>query len=193
MSPTKKAFGLDFNLYLGDPDDGVEQVTSAEALSKIDSYKDQLPFDDGVYGCLTLEVGAKSVLDAIPDPIAKMLISLVRVLPYVLEGEPETALMQESEHGFLLEPNGENVLFSVFSGSDAYEPDDYLVEAESLPLLEFGDQMIKMSQRLVDIFKKHDGESRDSEAIEDLEQVLDVAQDAVKSARLKDEHGIRHH
>ena len=104
-------------------------------------------------GRLTLEVGSKSVLDAIPDPIAKMLISLVRVLPYVLEGEPETALMQESEHGFLLEPNGENVLFSVFSGSDAYEPDDYLIQTESLPLIDFGDQLVKIGRRLVDVFE----------------------------------------
>lgn len=193
MSPAKKAFGLDFSLYLGDPDDGVEQVASADILGNLDSYKDRLPFDEGLYGCLTLEVGSKAVLDPIPDPIAKMLISLVRVLPYVLEGEPETALMQESEHGFLLEPNGENVLFSVFSGSDAYEPEDYLVEAESLPLLEFGEQLVKLGQCLVDIFKKFDGEARDAEALEDLEQILDVAQDAVKSARLKDEHGIRHH
>jgi len=193
MSPTKKAFGLDFSLYLGDPDDDAEQVASAIVLSEFDSYKDRLPFDDGIYGCLTLEVAGVAVLEPIPDPIAKILISLVRVLPYVLEGEPETALMQESEHGFLLEPNGENVLFSVFSGSDAYEPDDYLVEAKSLPLLDFGEQLIKMGQRLVDIFKKYDGEARDSEALEDLEQVLDVARDSVKSARLKDEHGIRHH
>ena len=194
MSPGKKTFGLNFNLYLGDPDDGVANLPSEDVLGSFESHQENLPFSDGLYGHLTLERDGKELLEPIPDPIARMLTSLVRVVPYVLEGEPETALMQESEHGFLLEPNGENILFSVFAGSDAYEPDEYILEAETLPLLEFGDQLVAMCERLVELFKKNsDTDARDSDSIEDLEGVLEVAREAVKSVKLKNEHGIRHH
>jgi hypothetical protein len=194
MSPEKKAFGLNFNLYLGDPDDGVEHISSQNALENFTAHQENLPFGDGLYGHLTLERDGESILEAIPDPIARLLISLTRVLPYLLEGEPESALMQESEHGFLLEPNGENLLFSVFSGNDPYEPEGYLLEAETLPLLGYGEQLVEMGERLVSLFKKNDdAKARDIESIEDLERILEQAQDTLKTARLKNEHGIRTH
>jgi len=194
MSPEKNPFGLNFNLYLGDPDDGVESITSQEALDNFESRRESLPFSDGLYGHISLQRGDKSLLEPIPDPIVRLLTSVLRVLPYLLEGEPESTLMQESDHGFLFEPNGDKVLFSVFRGHDAYDADDFLLEAESLPLLAFGEQLVEMGSRLVNLFKKNqDAEARDSDSIEDLEQILDVGRDAVKSARLKNEHGIRHH
>jgi hypothetical protein len=85
-------------------------------------------------------------------------------------------------------------LFSVFSGNDAYDPDEYVLEAESMPLIEFGDQLVQMCNRLLQIFEKNGSDdARDTDSIEDLKRILDVAREAVKSAKLKNEHGIGHH
>lgn len=192
MSPTKNSFGLDFNLYLGDPDDDVASISSKDALENFESHRENLPFSDGLYGNISLKRDEESLLEPIADPIVRMLTSLLRVLPYLLEGEPESTLMQENDFGFLFEPSGDSVLFSVFKGDDAYEAEEFLVEAESLPVIEFGEQLVAMGDRLVRLFKKNNSaDARDSDSLEDLEQILDVGREAVKDARLKTEHGMR--
>ena len=42
MSSDKKAFELNFNLYLGDPDDGVASISSVDVLENFGSHQETL-------------------------------------------------------------------------------------------------------------------------------------------------------
>lgn len=193
MSPgNKDEVQLDFVLYLGDPDEGAEKIASAKALEEFATYGDKLAFRDHVYGALTITRGGETILRAVPDPIIKLMTTLMRTLPYVIDGEPENALLNESEHGFLIEPNGDKVNLSFFAGSDAFEPDEFLLESESMPMDAFGGQLVDMGERLMALLEKFDPENYKSEYLgRDLHEFLEVGRDAIKAYRLEREHGLR--
>src|SRR4029077_9709937 len=113
-----------------------------------DQYKDQLKFAEGVRAAITVEKNGKQMGDRKNDPVIPLVTSFVRSVPYILDGEPETALLTESEYGFLFEPSGDDLLLSCFAG-DAYEPDEYLIEHEAMPLESFADQSVAMGERMV--------------------------------------------
>ena len=192
-APKTSEVDLDFVLYLGDPDEGAQHIPSAQALETFDDCREQLAFDDAVYGALSLKRDGAEIDQLRPDPIIKLLTTLVRTLSYVIEGEPETALLTESEHGFLFEPSNDKVMISVFRGYDAYDPEEYLVESVSMTMDDFGGQLVGMAERLVEILKKFDAERFKSDELgKDLLEFLEVSRDALRAYRLEIERGLRH-
>ena len=115
----KTNVGIDLVLYLGDPDDGVDSVPCKKACDEFDNYRDKLPLDDVLYGAMVVTKDGKELGSRRPDPVIKLMTTLVRILPYLIEGEPETALLSETEHGYLIEPNNDQVMISMFAGSGA--------------------------------------------------------------------------
>lgn len=182
---------LDFVLYLGDPDTGPATVSSTKAAEKMDEHKDKLDFGAGVYGAITVEKAGKQIAEKKPDPVLSLVTSFVRAIPFVIEGEPETALLSESEYGFLFEPSGEDLLLSFFAG-DAYEPDEYLVDHEAMPLDVFAEQVIGMGDRLVNLIKKKDAQLLQSDDYsKTLLEFLDMAKSKFRTFRLERERGLR--
>src|SRR5262245_264475 len=98
---------LDFVVYLGDPDEDVPTVPSNQALAKAEEYKGKLSFDDGVYGAIDIAKNGKSLGERLPDPAIQLVTKFIRAVPFVIDGEPETALLSESEYGFMFEPSGD--------------------------------------------------------------------------------------
>jgi len=127
-----------------------------------------------------------------PDPILRLITTLVRSLPYVIDGEPESALQSESDQGFLFEPSQGRVQISVFKGSDAFDPEEYIVEGVSMSLEEFGEQLIEMGDRMIALLERHDPEYYDSDDYaKSMIELLDVAKGAFRSYRLETERGLR--
>ena len=132
------------------------------------------------------------VTSPIADLAIRLLTNLVRILPYVIEGEPETVLLSESQYGFLIEPNGDSVFLSFFSGHDAFDPDDYLAEAETVGTLELGNQLLVMAKHVLDLVKSDDPDAFESdEYVQDLVKLVEMGNEAVKSYRLEKERGLR--
>lgn len=180
---------LDFVLYLGDPDDDVEFVASAAALHDAESHKSDLQFPD-VYGAITVKKGDKTLVEPRPDPIFSIVTNLVRAVPYVIDGEPETVLLSESEFGFSFELSGDDVLVSAFAG-DQYEPDEFLLQEASMPLEKYGEQVLTMGERLRDIIKKVAPDAFEDDYMKGLVEFLDIGRDAFKNFKLQKEHGLR--
>jgi len=191
--PRTSGVELDAVLYLDDPDDGAEAIPIQRAVDDFESLKGKLPFEDGLYGALTLNREGEEILQRTPDPIIKLVTALMRSLPYVIEGEIESALLSETEHGFLMEPANDKVQLSFFAGHDAFDPDEYLVEAVPMFMLEYGDALIRICEHVVELYKRWDPERFDSDEFAgDLKEILEVGQDAFKSYRLETERGLRH-
>jgi hypothetical protein len=182
---------LDFVVYLGDPDEGAPTLASTKAIEKADEVQGKLNFGEGVYGAITIEKNGKQIADKKPDPILQLVTTFIRTIPYLIEGEPETALLTESEFGFLFEPSGDDILFSYFAG-DAYDPDEYLVERETIALDSFAEQVIGMAERLVKLIKKCDPDllSKDDYS-KTLMEFLDTGKSAFRTFRLERERGVR--
>lgn len=180
---------LDFIVYLGDPDEGAEALTSTATLNDAEQHKDHLQFPD-VYGAVTVTKGGKALVDPKPDPIFSMVTNLVKAIPYVIDGEPETVLLSESEFGFSFEPSGDDVLVSVFAG-DQYEPDEFLLQESAMPLEKYGEQVLKMGEQLRDIIKKVTPDAFEDDYMKGLVELLDVGKDAFKNFKLQKEHGLR--
>ncbi|MCK6550674.1 hypothetical protein L6R52_32855 [Myxococcota bacterium] len=182
---------LDFVVYLGDPDQGAPTLPSGKVLEKIEEHKSKLSFSDGVYAAITVEKNGRQLADKKPDPVMQLMTAFVRAIPFVIDGEPEQALLSESEFGFLFEPTGGELFLSYFAG-DAYEPDEYLVEHESIGVEQFADQVCAMADRLVSIIKKVDPDLivRDDYA-KTFVEILDLAKSRLKSLRLERERGLR--
>src|SRR5438128_2022980 len=136
MTRAKGSSGLnlDFVLYAGDPEQQAKEITSQEAVKDFDKLKDTLRFDKGVYGAITVDRGGTELAERKPDLIVTLVTKFVRALPYVIDGEPESALLSESDHGFLFERTNDDVLVSFFRGDDAFAPDEYLIEQASMSL-----------------------------------------------------------
>ena len=179
---------LDFLVYLGDPDEGAESCPSADLLKR-DAPIEGVEWP-GAYGAVVVDKGEKRLLEPRADPIFKLVSHLVRSIYYLLEGESETVEMSESEHGFLLEPSGDDIRISFFAGS-AYDPDEYILEEATMPLLEYGKQVLDMGDRLRDIMKKDNPEIFEDEFAKSLPEFLDMSGKAYKTYKLEKDRGLR--
>lgn len=181
---------LDFVVYLGDPDEGAEAVTSRQAVEKAVEYKDKLDFPD-VYGALVVTENGEELTERRPDPIFQLITNMVKVVPYIIEGEPENVLLSESEHGLAFEPSGDDILLSYFAG-DAFEPDGYLLNPTTIPLDKLGEEVLSMGERLKALIEKIDPEvfERDDYS-KSLIEFLEVGRDAHKTFQLEVERGLR--
>lgn len=181
---------FDFKVYLGDPDEGAEAVPSREALKRVDEIQEKLPWPD-VYGTILIQSEGESLLSHRPDPIVQLVTGLVRCVPYLIDGESETALLSESEHGFAFEPSDKDVTFSFFAG-DAYEPDEFLVEPTPVPLTQFGREILDLGARLRDLMKACDPEIFDRDEYSNgLLEFLDEGEERFKTYQLQLERGLR--
>jgi len=181
---------FDFSIFLGDPDDGAEAVASQQALARVAEIHDKLDWPD-VYGAIRIRSDGKELLEHRPDPIVQLVTGLVRCVPFVIEGEPETALLSESEHGFAFEPSDRDVTVSFFAG-DAYEPDEFLVEPTMVPLTDFARQVLDLGGRLRDLMKACDPnvfEGDDYSA--GLLEFLEDGEKRFKTFQLQLERGLR--
>lgn len=191
--PNKSDVTFGVVLYLGDPDDGAEALPSNQVLEQYDTLKDRLAIEDGLYGAITLVRDDEALLPKTPDPIVKLLTDLVRTLPYIIDGELETTLLSETQHGFLIEPTSDKLQLSFFRGYDAFDPEEFLVEAVSMTLDDFGSQLLAACDDVVGVLKKHAPEAYQTDDYgRDLIEMLGVGRDAFKSYRLEVERGLRH-
>lgn len=181
---------LDFVVYLGDPDAGAAFVPSAKAIEKSEEYKSTLKFSAGVYGAIVVEKSGKALAEKKPDPILPLVTAFVRSIPYLIDGEPESAVLTESECGFSFDPSGDEVLISCFVG-DAYDPEEFLIEREPIALESFADQAVGMAERLVTLVKKVEPGVIDDDYAKTLLEFLDTGRSALKTLRLSRERGIR--
>jgi hypothetical protein len=183
---------LDLVLYLGDPDEGASTIPSTQAEKKADEIKGKISFAEGVYGAITIEKNGRALADKLPDPAISLVTRFVRAVPFLIDGEPETALLSESEYGFMFEPSGDDVLISCYSGSDSVEPEEFLIEREPMSLEAFAEQSIGMCERLVGLIKKVEPEhlQKDDYSASMLE-FLDMAKQKFRTFRLERERGVR--
>jgi len=189
MGEGMKALEVDFVVYLGDPDEGADHVDSRSAL-KLDDVGSRLPWPD-VYGAITvLEEGAP-ILSLRADPLFSLVTNTVKALPYVIDGEPETILLAESEHGLALEPAGNDAMVSFFAG-DPYEPEGFLLEPTAIPLGELGTQILGMGERLRDLMLACDPQIFDRDDYSgSLLNFLEEGQERLKTFELRVERGLR--
>jgi hypothetical protein len=183
---------LDFVVYLGDPEQGAKAIDSATAVKDFEQHRQALRFDQAVYGAITVTKNGREVCDKKPDPILGLVTKFVRALPYIIDGEPETALLSESDHGFLFERSNEDVLVSFFRGNDAFAPDEYLIEQTATALDAFGQQVLTMGERMLELLKKWDPKQAEADDYgKSLVEFMDVSKTAFKSYRLEREKGVR--
>jgi len=181
---------LDFVVYLGEPDEGAEAVTSKALLAGVEKHKAKLQFP-AAYGAIIFSDKGKEKLDRKPDPILPLVTKFVRTIPYLIDGESETILLSESENGFLLEPSSDDVIVSCFIG-DGFEPEEFLLEPTTVALKDLGEQILSMAERLRDVVKKvspelfeDDGEGKS------LEEFIDMSRTSFKTFKLEVERGLR--
>lgn len=183
---------LDFVVYLGDPDEDAPTVPSTQAVAKAEEYKGKLSFNEGVYGAIDIAKNGKSLGERLADPAITLVTKFIRAVPFVIDGEPETALLSESEYGFMFEPSGDDVLVSCFAGSDSVEPEEYLVEREAMTLDQFAEQSIGMGDRLVQLIKKCEPAVIDNDDYaKTMLTFLDMAKSKYRTLRLERERGVR--
>ncbi len=181
---------IDFVVYLGDPDDGAEALPSRVALARKDEIKDKLDWPE-VYGAIVVSKGDSELLNHRPDPVLPLVTALVKSVPYVIDGELETALLTESEHGFALEPGDQNVTISFFAG-DAFEPDEFLLEPTLVPLQHYGQQVLDMGRRLRELMMASDSEIFDRDDYSHgLLEFLEEGEKRFKTFQLQVERGLR--
>lgn len=180
---------IDFVVYLGDPDEDAPAVASQKILK--DGLGDASVDWATAYGAITVSRGGKEQIDRLPDPIFKLVSHMVRAVHSLIEGEPETIGYMESEHGFLFEPSGEDVMVSFFSG-DPYEPEEYLLTEALLPLESYARQILQMGERLRDLVKKSDPDlfERD-EYSQSLIEFLEMSNETFTSFKREKERGLR--
>ncbi len=178
-------------LYLGDPDTGAEALPVEDILTRYDALRDRVPRED-LYAAVILERDGKPLATPRPDPAVRLMTNLVRTLPYVIEGEVETAVLNESAYGYLVEPNIDKVQVSFFVGHDAFEPDEYLIEAELLDMVEFADQLLSGAKALQSVLLKQDpGIAERDELIGDFGRMIELADESLHHYKLEKEHGLR--
>lgn len=185
------ATSLDFVVYAGDPDVGSEAIDSARVIREFDRLRDHLKFDEAVYGSVTITKNGKELVDKRPDLILGLVTKFVRALPYIIDGEPETALLAESDHGFLFERSNDDVLLSFFAGNDAFAPDEYLLEQSPIPVDAFATQVIGMGDRMIELLKKWDAKlALTDDYGKSLAEMLEAGKAAYKSFRVEREKGV---
>ncbi len=183
---------LDFVVFPGDPESDAEAIPSQRVVDEFEELKERLRFDEEVYGAVVLSRNGKPLSSLESDPILKLITKITRSLPYVVEGEPETVLFTESDHGFVFEPVNDDVLISFFKGVDAFDPEEFLIEQESMPIAEFGEQVVQMADRLLKVLRKWNPQLAEHDDYgKSLVEFLEPAKTAVKTYRLEKEHGLR--
>lgn len=178
---------LDFVVYLGDPDDGAEAVDSRTLVKDIEALMGRID-RDGPYGALVAKVDGKSALAPRPDPLLSLVTHLLKAVPYVLEGEQESFLLSESEHGITMAGGTDDVVVSFFAG-DLFEPDEFLLPQTPMPIVDFGDQVVGMGERLKTIMEAAAPELLEADGT--LLEFLEGATEAVKRYKLEVDHGLR--
>jgi len=192
MGPAAKPeIEIELLIYLGDPDEGASMLGTQALLGAIDQHRAKLPANDALYGAMSFTRGKTRLVPLTPDPAIKLLTAIVRTLPYVIDGEPESVLYTESAHGYLFEPTGDKIQTSFFRGIDPFEPDEFLSEGHMVPAEEFGAQVVGAAERLLEILKRVDPKRAGDELASDLAELLEVGRDAVKNYTLAKEHGLR--
>lgn len=182
-----REYRLDLVLYPGEPE-AVAPVFSGTALTDGMAAPDEF---SEVQGAVVVLKGEDRVLSPLPDPALGLLTAFLKAVPYVLDGESENVLFTESEHGFLFEPSGDDVLVSAFAG-DVYEPDTFLLEPVALKAEAFADDVIGMAGRLRDIVKnKRPDYFEQDEYQRSFLEFLDLAEKSLKTYRLERSHGLR--
>lgn len=171
---------LDFALFAGDPDAGAPVVSSDSALAEVRAGKDRFSLSGSPYGAITIEKDGKALAEPKADPIIPLVTKLLRTVKYLIDGEPESVLFAESDHGFAFERLSDEVSMSFFVGSDSFEPESYLVRELLIPLDDYAAQVVEMGDKLIAMaperFKSDD---------EGLVEFLDLAKSALKSRRLE--------
>lgn len=194
MSRARAKLSLDFVVYPGDPDEGAEPIPSAQAIEDFEKYREHLSPGPGsdTYGAVVIKKDGKAVGQVQPDPIRRLITNIVRTVPYVMDGEPETVLLSESLHGYLFETANDDVLVSFFKGDDAFEPEEYLIEQEPIDAAEWSEQVLGMGDRLLEILKLANPEGyKEDEFGESLLEFMEVGKEASKNFRLERERGLR--
>lgn len=166
---------LDFVLYAGDPDAGAEAVPSDRAKAGDERFE----LDGTPQGALLIEKDGKRLAPLKPDPIVNLITKLLGTVQYVIEGEPETVLFSESDHGLALSRVSEEVQLSFFVGSDPEEPESFLLKELLIPLEDYASQIIEMADRLIALAPARFKED------ERLAEYLDQAKASFKSWRLE--------
>ena len=181
---------LDFIIYGGDPDAGAEALPSAKAIGEAAWLRSVVRFPD-VYGAVVLSRNGKELVPRRPDPIFGLITSFVRAIPFVIDGEAEAVVLSESEHSFLLERSGDDVLVSFVAG-DAYEPDEQLLQPTSVPLRRIGEQILAMGERLRDLLRALDPDvfERDDYS-KSLLEFLEMGRERFRQFQLERDRGIR--
>jgi hypothetical protein len=187
--PMSGSLEIDFVAYRGDPDDGAEAVSSRDLL-KDGAEHDGIEWP-GAYGAVVIDRDGERLLEPVPDPIFKLVSHLVRAVGSMFDSEPETVELTESEHGFLLEPSGEDVMISFFAGS-AFDPDEYLLTEEHIPLDAFAEQLLGMGERLRDLIQRTDPDlfERD-EYSQSLVEFLTMSRETFTHYKREKERGLR--
>lgn len=183
---------LDFVIFAGDPEDGAEAITSQRAVATIDALKAKLDLEHGGYGAVTLVRDGKELIERRADPILTLITKIMRTVSYVIDGEPETVLLSESDHGFLFERVNEDVMVTFFRGSDPFEPDEVLLDHHQMGLEDWANQIIEMGERLLTMLKRAVPEGYDREDLgQGLIEFLEMAKENAKSYRLERDRNRR--
>ncbi len=181
---------LDFVVYLGDPDEGAEALESAKFLAEAEQHKAVVTFPDA-YGALTIRKGDKDLLPRLPDPVFGQITNMVRAVQSLVDGEPENQQWSESEHGISIEPDGDDVIISVFVGG-AYDPEEFLIQEETMTLDAFGEQVLSMGKRLASILEKVDPDAfENDDYLKGLTEFLELSGREFKTFRLAKQRGLR--
>lgn len=191
MSASKPSLVLDFVIYAGDPEEGAETVSSERALAQFDALKGKLALDDVAYGAITLKKDGKDLFEKVADPILGLITKLVRTVSYVIDGEPETVLFSESEHGMFFERVNEDVRVAVFRGADAFEPEEFLIENLIMPLDDYAGQIVEMGDRILSLHRKANPGFDNDELGKGLIEFLDVAKGELRAYRLERDRNKR--
>lgn len=188
----RAAVELDFVLYAGDPDAGASAHPSRDVLETFEGLRGAFDFGSVLYGAVTISREGEELADRKPEPIVRLLTSIVRSVSYVLDGEPETVLLAESAHGFLFEMQSNEVLVSFFRGEDAFEPEEIIVEPQGMDAVAWSSQVIEMADRMVEIYKRARPSDWDGEECAgDILEFLEMAKETAKTYRLARERGLR--
>lgn len=192
MSATKRSVVLDFVIYAGDPDAGAEAVRSEKAIREFEKYGAKLNLETGAYGGVLIEKDGKRLAEVRPDPIVKLITKLVRTISFVMDGEPDNVLFSESDFGFTFEKANEDVLLSFFRGSDAFEPEEFVIQNLVVPMEDFASQLIEMGDHILELMKLAAPDRYDTdEEARGLIEFLDVGKGAYRAWRLEKERGRR--
>jgi hypothetical protein len=109
-----------------------------------------------------------------------------------MDGEPDNVLFSESDFGFTFEKANEDVLLSFFRGSDAFEPEEFVVQNLVVPMEDFASQFIEMGDHILELMKLAAPDRYDTdEEARGLIEFLDVGKGAYRAWRLEKERGRR--